>query len=171
LHYVAPTISLRASAYRTATRGLIVYDPASMRAQNVDRARISGFELAAGSRVGDWHFDANMMVVRPLDVGRGERLLRRAPYTLNASVAYDAGSWRAGVEATHAGPRADLDINTFQRTELASYTVARLVAALRLARNVTLTARVENATDEVYETVSGYNVQPRTAFVGITFSQ
>jgi outer membrane cobalamin receptor len=28
-------------------------------------------------------------------------------------------------------------------------------------------ARVENLTDAHYETVSGYNVQPRTAFVGL----
>jgi outer membrane cobalamin receptor len=73
-------------------------------------------EVAAATRLGAWQVDANAMLVRPLDTGRDERLLRRAPYTLNASVAYDAGAWRAGIEATHAGARADLDINTFQRT-------------------------------------------------------
>jgi len=34
---------------------------------------------------------------------------------------------------------------------------------------VALRARVENVTDAKYETVSGYNVQPRTAFVGVEF--
>jgi vitamin B12 transporter len=168
LHYSAETTTMRLAAYQTRTRGLIVYDPATMRAENVDRARITGLEVAAATRLGAWQVDANAMLVRPLDTGRDERLLRRAPYTLNASVAYDAGAWRAGIEATHAGARADLDVNTFQRTELASYTVARVVVALRATRNVMLTLRVENLTDARYETVSGYNVQPRTVVVGVS---
>ena len=67
------------------------------------------------------------------------------------------------------GPRDDLDINTFERTELAAYTLARLVGTWRVATGVALRARIENLTDEKYETVSGYNVQPRTAFLGVEF--
>jgi vitamin B12 transporter len=168
LDYAVQSTTARLAAYQTRTRGLIVYDPTTMRAENVDQARITGVEVAAATRRGAWHFDANAMLVRPLDTGRNERLLRRAPYTINAGVAYDTGVWRAGFEATHAGERADLDINTFQRVELASYTIVRLVAALRAARNITLTLRVENATDKRYEIVSGYNVQPRTIVVGVS---
>jgi vitamin B12 transporter len=117
-----------------------------------------------------WHLAANASIVRPIDLGSGERLLRRAPYTVNASIAYDAVDWRAGLELTHAGKRADLDINTFQRVELDPYTVVRVVAGLRLARHVMLNLRIENLADERYETVSGYNVQPRTVVVGVTLS-
>ena len=83
------------------------------------------------------------------------------------ALAYAAGPWRAGLELSCVGPRDDLDINTFQRTELAAYTFARLVGSWRLASALWLRARIENLTDAKYETVSGYNVQPRTAFVGL----
>jgi vitamin B12 transporter len=65
------------------------------------------------------------------------------------------------------GPRDDLDINTFQRVQLASYTLVRLVGAWRVSGNITLRACIENLFDADYESVSGYNTAPRTAIVGI----
>jgi vitamin B12 transporter len=76
------------------------------------------------------------------------------------------GSWNAGFEITAVGPRDDLDINSFQRVQLASYTLVRLVAAWNVSRAVTLRARVENLFDTDYETVSGYNTAPRLLIVG-----
>ena len=169
LHYVAGATALRAALYRTDTRDLIVYDPASQRAENVDRARSTGVEVGASGRTGRWEWNGNVNVVRAIDADTDERLLRRAPYVLNAGLAYDAERWRAGVELSYVGPRDDLDLNTFQRTELAAYTLARIVGTWRVAPAVALRARVENLTDETYETVSGYNVQPRTAFIGVEF--
>jgi vitamin B12 transporter len=169
LHYVAGRTTLRAALYRTDTRDLIVYQPTTQRAENVDRARATGVELGASGRAGRWDWNGNVNVVRAVDAGTDEPLLRRAPYVINAGLGYDAERWRAGVELSHVGPRDDLDINTFGRTELASYTVARIVGTWRVTNNVDLRARVENLTDEKYETVSGYNVAPRTAFVGVEF--
>ncbi|MGB2816729.1 MAG: TonB-dependent receptor [Burkholderiaceae bacterium] len=167
LHYVAGTATMRAALYRTDTRDLIVYDPVSQRAENIDSARSTGFEVGAAGRAGHWEWTGNVSVVRAIDTATDERLLRRAPYVLNAGLAYDADRWRAGVQLSYVGPRDDLDINTFQRTELAAYTLARLVGTWRISSNIALRARVENLTDEKYETVSGYNVQPRTAFIGV----
>ncbi|MGE5161931.1 MAG: TonB-dependent receptor domain-containing protein [Betaproteobacteria bacterium] len=167
LHYVAGRTTLRAALYRTDTRDLIVYEPATQRAENVDRARATGVEAGASGRAGPWEWSGNLNVVRAVNADTDERLLRRAPYVVNAGLAYDAGRWRAGVELSYVGPRDDLDINTFQRTELAAYTLARIVGTWRVTDAMALRARVENLTDEKYETVSGYNVQPRTAFVGV----
>ena len=169
LHYVAGRTTLRAALYRTDTRDLIVYEPATQRAENVDSARATGVEAGASGRIGHWEWSGNLNVVRAVNVETDERLLRRAPYVVNAGLAYDADRWRAGFELSYVGPRDDLDINTFQRTELAAYTLARIVGSWRLADGIALRARVENVTDEKYETVSGYNVQPRTAFVGVEF--
>jgi vitamin B12 transporter len=167
LHYVAGRSTLRAALFRTDTRDLIVFDPITQRAENVDRARATGVEAGASGRVDRWQWSGNVTVVRAVDAGTDERLLRRAPYTVNAGLAYDAERWRAGVELTYVGPRDDLDINTFLRTELDAYALVRLVGTWKLTQAVALRARVENLTDEKYETVSGYNVQPRTAFVGV----
>jgi vitamin B12 transporter len=167
LHYAVGVTSMRAALYRTDTRDLIVFDPASMQAQNIQRARVTGGELTAATRWEAWHLGANLSVLRAIDEATDERLLRRAPYVLNASLAYDPGAWRAGLEVSHAGPRDDLDINTFERIELDAYTLLRAVAAWRISPAVTLRFRIENLSDEKYETVSGYNVPPRSAFVGV----
>lgn len=167
LHYLSGRTTVRAALFRTDTRHLIVYAPATQRAENVDRARATGFEVGGSGRLGAWEWSGNVNLVRAVDAGTDEPLLRRAPYVINAGLAYDAERWRAGVELSLVGPRDDLDINTFQRTELAAYTLARLVGTWRVSPNVALRARIENLTDERYETVSGYNVQPRTAFVGV----
>ena len=110
---------------------------------------------------------ANGLLLRAIDDETGEKLLRRAPWIVNASVYVAPASWSAGFELTVVGPRDDLDINTFQRVQLASYTLARLVASWALRPAITLRARIENLFDADYETVSGFNTQPRTVIVGV----
>ena len=167
LQYVGAAATLRAAIYRTDTRDLIVYDPVSSRAQNVDEARVTGFELGGSWRSGPWLLAANGTVLRAENEQTGERLLRRAPWIVNASATLDPGRWSAGAEVSVVGPRDDLDINTLERVTLASYTLVRLVAAWKPVPDVTLRARIENLLDAEYETISGYNVAPRTAIVGV----
>jgi vitamin B12 transporter len=169
LQYASDSVSLRAALYRTDTRDLIVFDPTTSQAQNLDNARVTGFELGSSWRTGGWTLSANGMLLRAIDEQTDERLLRRAPWIINAAVAYDAASWNAGLEVSVVGPRDDLDLLTFQRIELASYTLARLVGGWRVTRQLLLRARIENLFDAKYETVSGYNVMPRTAIVGVEF--
>ena len=45
LQYAAGDATARAGLFRTDTRDLIVFDPASARAENIDKARVTGFEL------------------------------------------------------------------------------------------------------------------------------
>ena len=167
LHYVDGATTARATLFRTDTRDLIVFEPATQRAENVDRARSTGFEIGASGRYDRWDWNANATSVRAIDRETGDRLLRRAPYVLNAGLAYDSGVWRLGAELSRVGPRDDSDINTFARTQLDAYTLARVVGSWRLAQNISLRARVENVTDARYETVSGYNVAPRTFFIAV----
>ncbi len=84
LHYVAGRTTMRAALYRTDTRDLIVYEPATQRAENVDRARATGVEAGASGRVGHWEWSGNVNVVRAVNAETDERLLRRAPYVVNA---------------------------------------------------------------------------------------
>jgi vitamin B12 transporter len=166
LQYAGRQANLRAALFRTDTRDLVVFDPAAQRAENLDEARATGFELGGGWRSGAWQLYANGTLLRAIDESTGEWLLRRAPWTVNAGATYDPGSWSAGAEVSVVGPRDDIDINTFQRVELASYVLVRLVAAWRVSMHLTLRVRVENLFDAEYETVSGYNTAPRTVIVG-----
>jgi vitamin B12 transporter len=167
VQYVSSAASLRAALYRTDTRDLIAYDPATMRAANIDEARVTGFELGGDWRSGDWRLGANGTVLRAVNDQTGERLLRRAPWLVNLALGYGPGPWSVGFEVAVVGPRDDLDINTFQRVQLASYTLVRLVGAWHVSGNIILRARIENLFDAAYESVSGYNTAPRAAIVGI----
>jgi len=166
LQYAATTTALRAALFRTDTRDLISYSPATQRAENIASARVSGFELSGNWRGGPWQLSANGTLLRAIDEQTGERLLRRAPWLINAAATYDPGAWLAGMEVSVVGPRDDIDINDFERTRLASYTLARLVGAWRVQPYLTLRARIENLFDARYQTISGYNVPPRTVIVG-----
>lgn len=166
LRYVGSAGSMRAALFRTDTRDLIAYDPLTMRAGNIDQARVTGLELGGDWRGGPWHIGANATLLRAVNDDTGERLLRRAPWLVNFALDYDPGPWSAGMEVAVVGPRDDLDINTFARVQLASYTLVRLVGAWRVSGNLTLRARIENLLDTDYESVSGYNTAPRTAIVG-----
>lgn len=166
LQYARPDATLRAALFRTDTRDLVVFDPATQRAENLDEARVTGFEIGGTARIGPWQLYANGTLLRAIDESTGAKLLRRAPWTVNVGATYDTGRWSAGAEVSLVGPRDDSDINTFERVELASYTVVRLVGAWRVMQHLTLRARVENLFDESYETISGYNTFPRTVIVG-----
>lgn len=167
LRYALGDTLLRAAVYRTLTRDLVVFSTATSRAENVARARAEGIELTAATLWRGIRLDANASLSRPVDADTGERLLRRAPYTVHLGVYRDWGAWTLGAEVGRVGARYDSDINTFARTTLAAYTLARATAAWRIAPAVKLKLRVENLTDAGYETVDGYNTQRRAAFAGV----
>lgn len=167
LQFAGSTTSMRAALYRTDTRDLIVYDPVTSRVENLAEARVTGFELSASWRRDGWTVSGNGTLLRAIDESNDQRLLRRAPWVVNAALGYDTAQWSAGIELSFVGPRDDIDISTFQRIELESYTLARLVGSVRLTDQLRLRARVENLFDAHYESVSGYNVVPRTFIVGI----
>jgi len=167
LQFVGSTTSMRAALYRTDTRDLIVYDPVTSRVENLAEARVTGFELSASWRRDGWTLSGNGTLLHAIDQSNDQRLLRRAPWVTNAALGYDASQWSAGIEVSFVGPRDDIDISTFQRIELESYTLARVVGSVRLTDQLRLRARVENLFDAQYESVSGYNVVPRTFIVGI----
>ena len=53
-------------------------------------------------------------------------------------------------------------------SELDDYTLLNLNAAYQISEAVKAYARIENATDEDYETVSGYGTPGRAAYIGVT---
>jgi vitamin B12 transporter len=53
---------------------------------------------------------------------------------------------------------------------LAAYTVVDLSLSYRVSPTVQLKARIDNVSNEKYQTVYGYNQQPRSAYVGVTWT-
>ena len=167
LRFTSGPSSARASLYRTSTRDLIAFDAASSQAQNISRAVSDGFELAVATVLRQWRLEANAAVVRARDLETGQRLLRRAPYTLHLAATHDAGRLSSGFELSRVGARFDSDINTFARTRLAAYTLARVALGWRFSAAAQVKLRLENLFDPDYALVDGYNTPRRGVFVAL----
>jgi vitamin B12 transporter len=167
LRYGDDHASVRVAAFRNQTTDLIVYDAAAQQARNVARADIDGIELTAAGRLHGWQLQADASVTRAEERSTGERLLRRAPYRLHLAASRSVGRVDGLLEVSYNAARDDTDINTFARTELAAYTLARLALAWRLTDALRLTLRVENLFDADYELVDGYATPGLAVFGGV----
>ena len=168
LRYSEDSASLRAAVFRNRTSDLIVYDAAAQQARNVASADIDGIELIASGRLQGWQLQADASYTRAEDSSTGERLLRRAPYRIHLAAARTFGRFDGLFEVTYNAERYDSDINTYARTELASYTLARLALAWRATDWLRLTLRLENLFDAGYELVDGYSTAGLGVFAGVT---
>ncbi|HEV8312685.1 MAG TPA: TonB-dependent receptor [Burkholderiaceae bacterium] len=131
--------------------------------QNIARARNNGLELAAHTRVGQWHVSGEAVWQNPVDADSGQRLTRRARHQIAGRVEYDAGAWGATVAVRALGDRPD------GARELGGYGVVDLSARWTLSPQWALQARAENVFDHAYEPAAGYNGRPRAIFVGVNW--
>ena len=81
------------------------------------------------------------------------------------------GGWKVGGEWQYSGTREDIDINTFARTTLNSYSVVNLTASHDLSRQLKLSLRAENLFNRDYVLAHGYNTLGRTLFVSMSYQQ
>ncbi len=105
----------------------------------------------------------------------GKRLIRRPAHTVRVAGSIRlVGRSTLGVNLNHVGSRDDLSFENFTavRVRLPAYTTVEVsgmvhVLPARPGRpGVTVTLRVENALDEEYETVVGFQGRGRVAFLG-----
>ena len=124
--------------------------------------RIAGIDLRAALALQD------PVEQEPDDIERAA--IRRAKAFGSISAFRNFGRLRLGGELLASGPRPDVDIATFERVELASYTVVNLLARYEFNKNLYFAARLENAFDEDYQVVHGFNTAPRGVFVSVGWS-
>ncbi|MDF1823276.1 MAG: TonB-dependent receptor [Verrucomicrobiales bacterium] len=100
----------------------------------------------------------------------GSRLIRRPRHTLGAGAVYSADRWQVGAEITGAYDRTDSGVfGGPAQQDLGGYTVARFFGNYQVNDNIEIYARLENAFDEEYDYVSGYEAPGAGAFIGARF--
>ncbi|NBN63183.1 TonB-dependent receptor plug domain-containing protein [Pannonibacter tanglangensis] len=102
----------------------------------------------------------------------GQKEVRRPMHSGAAGLQYTFLDGRASafVDAVYNGQQMDsewVNATPRSRVKLDDYLLVNLGADYKLNDNFTLYGRVENAFDQTYEEVYGYNTQGATAFVGI----
>jgi vitamin B12 transporter len=101
----------------------------------------------------------------------GKTLLRRAKETLNASIDYyGISKLHLGINASYIGKRRDIIFNPDYSTSEAQtgkYTLVNFTADYQITDSMQVYGKVENLTDELYQSVYGYATSPRGFYMGI----
>ena len=165
---------LRATYFDTRIQDQLNFDTATFAFANIGRTRNSGVELSYRGTLGASDVRASLTLQDPVDEISQQRLARRAATLLALGISYPLGPWRLGADLQYSSDRPDAysDPATFRtvNTMLAAYSVLDLSLSYKVSPTVMLKARLDNATNEAYQTVYGYNQQPRSLYMGVTWT-
>lgn len=109
----------------------------------------------------------------PRDDTTGAQLIRRAKLHTSLGLTQQLGAWQVGGEWLYSDARQDsftdpLTFTTSTQT-LAAYNVFNLTAAYAINRDMRLSLRADNLTDQNDSSAYGYNPLGRRLFVGIHY--
>ena len=136
---------------------------------NVAKAKNQGVEVALAGQLqmlggGLQQWRLSMTSQDPQNEITRQALVRRAKTLAQAGITQSFGSWNTGLQIRYSGARTD-DSNN-----LAAYTLLDLTATRTLTPDLRLNLRVENATNENYQSIYGYNMPKRGLFVGLRWA-
>lgn len=136
---------------------------------NVAAAKITGLEISAAQRLGDWQLSGNATFQQP-EVASGEQagdlLINRPKQMLNVDLVRQFGRFSAGA-AIHAEGRRYND--TLNLEPLAGFGTLDLRAKYEINRDLTLSAKVANVLDHDYELRKGYNQTGANGMVTLAY--
>jgi vitamin B12 transporter len=138
--------------------------------QNVQTAANEGIEASYNGVLAGIELRASLTLQDPVEQDRThsapQQALRRAKTLAAFSAFRGFGALRLGVDWRSSGERRDQSINDSTVTVLEpAYSVLNLLARYQLSKNIYFGARLENALDEDYRLVSGYNTAGRGVFL------
>lgn len=150
--------------------GPLPSDPNVSSVVNLDNAHIDGSTLGAGMVSTAWRVAAEWTHQRAIDAQTRRPLLQRARNHATANAEWTPGAWRAGVEWVGSGARDDLDFNSGNRVRLGGYGLVHLHAGYRLTPELSMSVRLNNLADKLYELVNGFNTPGRNVYLALEYA-
>ena len=159
---------LRVTYFDTEYQDAIVLDNLFI-PQNVQSASNQGVETSYNGVLLGIDLRASLTFQDPVEQDRtnlpAQQALRRAKTLAALSVFKSFGALRLGGDWRYSGERRDQSITNSTVTVFEpAYNVLNLMARYQLSKNLYFGARLENALDEGYRLVSGYNTAGRGVF-------
>lgn len=156
--------------YQTTINDLIAYDSTVSGPGNINEAQIRGIEANLSTQLKKWQLSTNLTLLDPKnisnDANNNNQLPRRAKQNLSIDANKQYGEFNVGTSLLAVGKRFD---NLDNSTELDSYTTLGLHIDYSVAKDWLLQGKVENLTDEDYQTAEGYNQPGRSFFVTLRY--
>jgi vitamin B12 transporter len=136
---------------------------------NIARTKAHGIELAGAATLGPVSLQANYSWTDARNdvagnANFGRFLARRPRRQANVSADWTWAKLTTGVAVRYVGESFDDAANTVR---LKGYALVDLRASYPVARSLELYGRVENLTDQAYETTHGYGTTGRAAYLGL----
>ncbi|WP_192980451.1 TonB-dependent receptor domain-containing protein [Pseudomonas sp. EggHat1] len=168
------TGSLQASLYRTDIEDAIVLDE-NFIPQNVQTARINGFEAAVQQELFGWQANLALGLIDPRDRNSGHTLQRRAKRTLSLDVDRRFGDVSLGAGWRAISGRYD---DAENQRDMSGYGLLSLRAAWQANEELGLSLKLDNLLDKDYAEATystpngrfGYNSAGRTALFAVTWT-
>ena len=158
------------NAYETRIDNLIAYDSSIFASGNIDQARIRGIEGVLNTQIREWQINTNLTLLEPVNRGsgfnHGNILPRRAEQSFRLDVNRQFGKYVAGGMLLVEGERYDDLANT---RKLNSYAKFDLRAEYILNKQWRLQGRIDNVSNEQYETAAFYNQAGRSFFAMVRY--
>ena len=165
--------------YETQIHDLIAND-ASWVPQNINKVRIRGFEGMISTRIKKWQINTNLTLLdaqnKSSGTNRGNILPRRAKESFRFDVnrkfdkfklfGLSFNKYTIGTQLLVVGQRYDDLANT---RKLDSYVKLDIRGEYNLNQNWRVQGRIENISNERYETVSFYNQPGRNFFITLRY--
>ena len=154
---------LRVVAFDTVYEDAISFDLLTFTAANVRKASVTGVETSYSGSFAGFDLRASLTLQDPIEQepgGEEEQAIRRTKRFGSITVYRTMSAWRLGAQLLASASRPDADIETFAPVREPGYTVVHLTARYQLSKNIYFGARLENALDEEYRVVNGFNTPP-----------
>jgi vitamin B12 transporter len=159
---------VRVVGFSTRFQDAITFDPLTVMTNNVRKASAEGVESSYSGQIAGFDLRASLTLQHTTEQEPGGQELpaiRRAKQFGALSAFRTTGAWRYGAEVRGSGPHPDFDPVTFGRIQEAGYTVVNFSARYNFDKHIFAAVRLENALNEKYQIVSGFNTPGRGIFL------
>lgn len=158
---------LRAVYFKTATKNDFEWKNSQI--SNIAQSENKGVEFSLNGNAAGWGYKLSVVDQDPKNAESGARLARRAKEYGSIGLTKTAMGVDWGSHLIWSGNRTDSHVVTFAPVTNSSFTIVNLTASKKLTREWTGRVRVENAFNEKYQLVHGYNTPPRGVFVTLQY--
>lgn len=172
---LGPSTQLEASIYRTDYRDLIVGTPDWSTVDNIDRARVNGFEATLKQELYGWQGELGVSIIDPRDRKSGHTLQNRARRTMTLDLDRQFGSvgFGAGFQAVSSSYASATNTS-----KLPGYGVLDLRANWKASDELGFDLKLANVLDKDYSRLTytyggseyGYREMPFTVMLGVTWT-
>lgn len=158
-----------AAVYQADYDDLIAWDYPTV--GNIDKARVRGLELAAGTDIEQWSFAVAATILDTQNqsegANKGNRLVRRANKSARIDVDRQFENASLGFTVASYGERYD---DAENQSLLPGYGLLNLRASYDFAQDWNAKLTVKNAMDKAYQTAEGYSNPGRGVFLTVNYS-